>query len=1278
MIEMKNRILLVLVLAAAFQAVVPPAAAQTFCVPPSRPPQPPPPDNPPTVCEPHECSCCSRSPCYVGQGTYVNEFFDLAVKTASFPLQAGRRYVSSRLVDGPVGVGWTSSLTPRLYYATYLFTAPATYSYEAHVMLPDGVVYKYTSTGGSNFTPPGGRTDQLVRNGDGSWDLTVGSATVVLHFDNTGAAETLTDENGNQIGYVYDQQGKLQKIEDRSGSGRYLELVWGGDGRIASVTARTASPTSPTKTVQYTYNSDGALATVTDPAGHATTYTYTTGRFAPLLQSVRDHWNRQLTSLTFDSLERLTGYTDGDPAWGGESFTYAYFSGLTMKTSSTGSESYYYTTNGFPSNIAITRDTGTGRVLSDSRTGYPKNYTYDAQGRLTVEQVFTGSTWVWFKYSYDATWPDRLSAIEAYNNSALTLRNLDYQASYYIYYGPAETGKGQLKRIELLRTDGTTRDVVARYEYDTLGRLTSEEEVGTGPARTYAYNAAGDLVSDTYNNASIVFGYDALGRQTSVTDRMGAVTSYEFDALDRVTAVTFPAPSPTAPLFRSTVSYDNFNSAKNLLFTDKTDVNGFLTRSGYDVMGNLVEHLDPLGNLTKYTRTSNLLTKITDANGNDTTYTYDVQRRPVRTTWPDGSYEEVTYGNNDEVASKRNRAGTVFTYSYDAFDRLWQTSWNNGQRLVQYLHTGQKLTDIKSYNGTAWDTTSYTWDPQYRVLTETQNNRGKLTFAYVSGNPSDRLSSVTVESAAGVPGAPMVTQFTNYDAAGRVTQIYWDGGYYSLTYNANDQYTSISDPWGHTRELQYDGQGRLTSVVNKRSSSILASFTYGYDYNWTTGANTMLGQRTSVNVTALSGLSQNAGLTKYFYDARYQLTRTEYGSQVGTWTYDAIGNRLTDSATGTTYAYYPNSLGNNTDRLKSINGSSQLMQYDSRGNLVTDGSTNLEYVWDDENRLLKRKIAGTSNVVGTWFEYDALSRRATRESGYEKYAVLHFGMHAVSERRMTSQLGRTDPVDYLFAPGIDLPIAVKTQDGTAFYLADGLGSVIGKDGTDYQISEGTGYSPFGQPTADWPSYFGYTGRESVDGTLWYYRARYYNSHQGRFLSDDPARTYYRNMVGRSGYAYAENSPIDNTDPTGLRCEGGQSCRTGIIDGPWIRRSTDWRQAWFLRDSVRPGPQAGTNNGPPRINRNVPANQSPRGGIPIPIQNCYWEKMNELTDHFARDVSMYRACQCPSSYTILAAWTEYRMSVTRYGFIDRQVFRTVGYWIFGLPPRPCPNPAELGM
>jgi len=62
-----------------------------------------------------------------------------------------------------------------------------------------------------------------------------------------------------------------------------------------------------------------------------------------------------------------------------------------------------------------------------------------------------------------------------------------------------------------------------------------------------------------------------------------------------------------------------------------------------------------------------------------------------------------------------------------------------------------------------------------------------------------------------------------------------------------------------------------------------------------------------------------------------------------------------------------------------------------------------------------------------------------------------------------------------------------------------------------------------------PSPFHFTGREN-DGTgLYYYRARYYDPTQGRFVSDDPIGL----TPGPNMYLYVRGNPVRFRDPLGL-------------------------------------------------------------------------------------------------------------------------------------------------
>jgi RHS repeat-associated protein len=67
-------------------------------------------------------------------------------------------------------------------------------------------------------------------------------------------------------------------------------------------------------------------------------------------------------------------------------------------------------------------------------------------------------------------------------------------------------------------------------------------------------------------------------------------------------------------------------------------------------------------------------------------------------------------------------------------------------------------------------------------------------------------------------------------------------------------------------------------------------------------------------------------------------------------------------------------------------------------------------------------------------------------------------------------------------------------------------------------------------TGDITNTFQYSGREfDTETGLNYYRARYYDTSTGRFLSEDPLRF----DVGTDFYIYTANNPLRFKDPKGL-------------------------------------------------------------------------------------------------------------------------------------------------
>ena len=101
----------------------------------------------------------------------------------------------------------------------------------------------------------------------------------------------------------------------------------------------------------------------------------------------------------------------------------------------------------------------------------------------------------------------------------------------------------------------------------------------------------------------------------------------------------------------------------------------------------------------------------------------------------------------------------------------------------------------------------------------------------------------------------------------------------------------------------------------------------------------------------------------------------------------------------------------------------------------------------------------------------------------------------------------TTVTQYVHGPGIDEPLAMVRGGQSYFYHADGLGSILAISDSAQNVVERYSYDAFGMVTASDPGFdnaYAYTGREwDKELGLYYYRARYYDPMEGRFISKDP-------------------------------------------------------------------------------------------------------------------------------------------------------------------------------
>ena len=226
---------------------------------------------------------------------------------------------------------------------------------------------------------------------------------------------------------------------------------------------------------------------------------------------------------------------------------------------------------------------------------------------------------------------------------------------------------------------------------------------------------------------------------------------------------------------------------------------------------------------------------------------------------------------------------------------------------------------------------------------------------------------------------------------------------------------------------------------------------------------------------------------------------------------------------------------------------SETLNYDAKGNLTEND--NFLFVWDIDGHL--KKATDKNNSEETDFTYDALGRRVEKLTSGEDTLYVSCGQKVCEEYTKTTgayALART----YVHGTYIDDIIAkVEADNSVVYYHTDRQYNVRGLTDENGVIVELYAYTPYGERTvmdvnetviigSAYDNQYGYTGRYLDNETgLWYFRARYFDTALGRFISRDPLG-YVDGMGLYNGY-FGEMFMMDPS---------GQGIGHWLITGKW--------------------------------------------------------------------------------------------------------------------------------
>jgi RHS repeat-associated protein len=1022
-----------------------------------------------------------------------------------------------------------------------------------------------------------GRTTQYSYNGE--HHLT--SDDIAGYIDPTNQYSTYNDV------WLYDNAGNL--TEYGAGTGLSVEYSYDNVGRITQETydpfgpfeyslqtqrraAPQVAPGGPSidRITNYTYNNDNQLLTKTETNGSVNEETdYTHDALGDITsQTVKNGTANQLTTSTYDE-------------------------------------------RGLPTSTTDPRGNASGATPAD----YTTTYVYDAAGHLvttTAPQVNTETN----GGSATPVHPVSQAGYDTFGDQTST-SDPDGNITSYTYDADSELlGVSQ----PAYTAPGTTTSITptTKYTYTSLGQPETET-TPRGYTTTNTYDQLGDVVQQVQpavngTSPTRTYSYDNDGERLSATDPTGAQTQATYDALGEQLTATTIVRQPTQVADTTTYTYNPTNFALNAP-TSIALPGGQTTKLTYDHGDDVRTVTDPAGDLTSYNYDADQnLTQVTLADATASTATYDAADQQIGTAQLDAtgktlSSTSATYDLAGNLVSTTDQNGAATSYSYDAGNHLTQqvqpvtatthittgygydaaghttryTDGNHNNTVYSYNTLGLPESSIEptvpGFTSAADSTTTTGYDADGNATAVTQPGGVIQTATY---DPLDRQISLAGSGAE----AATATQTYGYDLAGRLTSVTAPGGTdaytyddagnllsatgpsgtSSDTYNSDHQLTSRTDKAG-TTGFTYDTDGRLATLTDPitkttasygyNSLSEPTSITYGTGAASQTATYNSAHELTSQTVTAPGSPGTSEASINYGYDldghVTSQTTTGTAGASANSYTYDQAG-RLASSTTGgstTTYSY--DGDGNRTQ------AGATTATYNARDQLVSTGSTSYNYT---ARGTLASTVTGSTtttyrddaygqfaSVGSTSYSYDGLGRLAS--TGSATFAYDGTDTSAVSDG--------TDTFDRTPSGQV---ASVGTPAGGALAFTDQHGDITGLfTPTGTALAGSKAFDPYGQVTAQSGTQadLGYQGgwNDPTTGDVGT-ASRWYNPATGGFTNQDSLQILGGTAVQANQYAYGNDDPLDNSDPTGhyapspidTACADAPEACAAAEDCPW--------------------------------------------------------------------------------------------------------------------------------
>ena len=564
---------------------------------------------------------------------------------------------------------------------------------------------------------------------------------------------------------------------------------------------------------------------------------------------------------------------------------------------------------------------------------------------------------------------------------------------------------------------------VKEYEYDKFNNVTVTRDYGTGstPATTVAeYDLLSRKTAEYAPNYSADKSHGSLttyypdGNKKSETDAEGNVTSYVYDAYGQVIKKTNPDGT------MNLTAYDGLQREKATYFLgSENGTKQILTKTSYEFAGYNFDIYSALDTSASHSCKGLKTTKTTYITENKQVISEtltDIKEHTIYEKTNGETKRTSAYYANGQLARQTDALGNITKYEYGYLNKVTKTytpfntksdgSVNYSVTENQYDKNGNVTLAKQTVQKQDSDTVKYS-------VTENQYNaQGLLTQVTLSDSTSNGEKNITkyFYNNAGIQtkmytglnstnDSDYMTTNYEYDAWGHLVRTTDSTGYNSgaTTYDLNGNALTVTDANGNVTTNTYDALNRvLTANTVCSDTSKNVSKSYVYDNMGRVRSKTANGVQTSYQYDSLGrvyqelspksfkgyfyeGVSQYAkeqlvginhqtmySSTQYEYDAEMRIAQVkESGNLTATYTYDANGNKVSETLANGVVSTYSYNGCNKVTKLVTKSGNSDISSYE------------YSYYLDGSDACKVRNENGT--IETTSYDYDGL-KRLTRES----------------------------------------------------------------------------------------------------------------------------------------------------------------------------------------------------------------------------------------------------------------------------------------------------------